>query len=110
MNLLEETLFELKENGKKESDVIWVGCLTHKTTWNNFKNIANINYDNGFGGEEIALDLLIVGNDWWLERHNNDGSEWWEYKQLPKEPKNTIELKSVRGGCCDLMDIKLNCE
>lgn len=98
-NLLKETLAKLKENGKKEKDVIWVGNLNAKTTWENFKNVADVDYDSGFGGQEVATDLLIVGNNWWLERHEYDGSEWWEYKELPKEPTETIELKKIVGGC-----------
>ena len=26
-------------------------------------------YDSGLGGQEIAKGFLIVGEDWWLERH-----------------------------------------
>lgn len=97
-NLLKETLSELKDNGKKEKDVKWVGNLKQKTTWDNFKKIANIDYDSGYGGQEVATDLLIVGDNWWMERHEYDGSEWWEFKQLPKEPSETVELKTVVGG------------
>jgi hypothetical protein len=27
---------------------------------------------------------MVIGSDWWLERHEYDGSEWWEFKSLPK--------------------------
>ena len=40
------------------------------------------------------MDLLIVGDDWWLERHEYDGAEWWEFKTLPCEP---FEEKKVAG-------------
>lgn len=85
-NLLKETLAELKKNGKKEKDVLWVGNMTHKTNWENFKQISDVDYDSGFGGQEVATDLLIVGDN------------WWEFKQLPKEPTETIELKKIVGG------------
>jgi len=74
-NLLEETIRILKSNNKSEEDVLWVGNTKIKTTWENFKDISDMEYDSGFGGQEVATDLLIVGKDWWLERHEYDGSE-----------------------------------
>lgn len=29
----------------------------------------------------------MAGDDWWLERAEYDGSEWWKFKTLPVEPK-----------------------
>ena len=97
-NLLEETIEVLKNNNKTEEDVLWVGTKEEKATWNNFRAIADVNYDSGFGGQEVAEDLIIVGKDWWLERHEYDGSEWWEFKSQPKEPDNSIVLKNVIHG------------
>jgi len=101
-NLLEETIKCLNENGKHESDVLWVGRdyydrkknekFCYKNTWENFCNKANIMYDAGFGGNEIGLDLIVVGKDFWLERHEYDGSEWWEFKTMPIEPEEVMEL------------------
>ena len=110
MNLLKETLGILKDNNKLESDVKWVGNDTHKTTWNKFKEIADVNYDDGFGSAEVAVDLLIVGDNWWLERSEYDGNEQWEYKELPKEPDNIIELKRLTGNYwCKLLDLNNKC-
>jgi hypothetical protein len=95
MNLLEETLSILKENNLTEEDVKWVGSNDIWFSWEDFKLLANINYDSGFGGEEIALDLLVVGKNWWLERHTYDGSEWWEFKQLPVKPKKEIKPLAI---------------
>jgi len=97
MNLLIETIDKLKEKGLTPDNVLWVGNYEVKTDWENFAKIANKEYDSGYGGQEIASDLLIVGKDWWLERHEYDGSEWWEFKQLPKEPKTKVELLHVDG-------------
>jgi len=47
-NLLEETMQILQSNGKSEADVIWVGNTEVKTNWENFVEIANVQYDNGF--------------------------------------------------------------
>lgn len=99
INFLEETIECLKENGKSESDVVWVGrghdtlyVEKYKSTWEDFKSKADFQYDNGYGGNEIPMDLIIVGKDFWLERHEYDGSEWWEFKTMPTEPKETKEL------------------
>jgi hypothetical protein len=108
-NLLNETTEILNRFNKSTKDVKWVGCIEFKTTWENFEKIADKKYDAGYGGEEVARDLLIVGENWWLERHEYDGSEWWEFKSLPIEPKAQIEIKSVftkdaEGYSSELMD------
>lgn len=36
-----------------------------------------------------------MGDDWWLERHEYDGSEWFELKELPDKPKQKLELKAL---------------
>jgi len=98
LNLLNETIEKLKNCNKSPNDVLWVGDNEIKTTWDNFQKISNVEYDNGYGGAEVADKLLIVGKDFWLERHEYDGSEWWEFKELPIEPKQTMELKTVLCG------------
>jgi hypothetical protein len=86
-NLLMETLEILENNGKSPEDVMWVGDKNQFTTWKDFVANANFEYDAGFGGNEIDMDLKVVGRNWWLERHEYDGSEWWEFKTLPSKPK-----------------------
>lgn len=96
-NLLQETLEVLKSNGKSPDDVIWVGDRAKKTTWSNFESISNFQYDSGYGGNEIAGSLLVVGKDWWLERYEYDGAEWWEFKEHPScESTSFTKLLNVR--------------
>lgn len=92
-NLYDETIDILKENGKTEDDVVWFGEIfgiynieNYRYPRDKFKEILNYNYDSGFGIPEISEFLYIVGKDWWLERHEYDGLEWWEYKTLPNKP------------------------
>lgn len=99
INLLEETIQCLNENGKSENDVLWIGFgydkdenPLYKTTWEDFSENANFDYDNGYGGAKIPDDLIIVGKDFWLERHEYDGAEWWEFKTMPKEPKEQKKI------------------
>lgn len=97
MNLLWETRKILQENGKASSDVKWVGCRSNNAvcSWGEFeKQSRYIEYDNGYGSPEVSEDLVVVGDDWWLERSEYDGSEWWEYKTLPKKwVGNTTDLR-----------------
>ena len=108
-NLLQETLELMESNGKKETDVIWVGNYTHKTTWENFKKFADVDYEEGYGSAKVAQDLLIVGDNWWLERGEYDGSEWWEFKQPPKEPNEIIELKALTVNQADDLGYCVSC-
>lgn len=96
MNLLKETIRVLKDNNKKPTDVLWVGCSEFKSSWKNFEEIADIEYDNGYGSQEVAKDLIIMGINFWMERHEYDGSEWWEFKTMddfnPSKERKIIAL------------------
>lgn len=57
-----------------------------KITKENFEKVAKkTNYDSGYGSVNVATDLVVVGKNWWLERGEYDGSEWWDYKERPKQ-------------------------
>jgi hypothetical protein len=108
-NLLTETLDELAAVKKTESDVLWVGSANgdFAITWDQFKEIANIEYDPGYGGQEIAKDLVIVGRDFWFERYEYDGSEWWEYKEPPCKSPSANSFEKVKGhsSWCSIKEI-----
>lgn len=91
-NLLQETISILKENGKTLGDVLWIGCKSFKISKEKFIELADKDYYSGYGIENVAEDLLVVGDDFWLERHSYDGSEWWEFKKVPKEPFLEIDF------------------
>lgn len=94
MNLGRETLDELKEHGKTIKDVRWVGADDWWETMDGFLVWAiRKNYDDGYGLPEIDTSLVVVGDDWWLERAEYDGSEWWEFKTLPsKDGRREIDV------------------
>lgn len=81
-SLLAETMSILEDYGKNSNDVLWVLNNQYKTSWSDFAKLADEFYDNGFGGTEVDENLIILGRDFWLERHEYDGSEWWEYKSI----------------------------
>ena len=85
MTLLEETLSVLASYGKTPADVVWCGDGEDLTfSWDTFEENAQFEYDRGYGAQEVATDLKIVGEDWWLERNEYDGSENWVFQTMPK--------------------------
>lgn len=103
MNLLKETVGKMADAGKSPDDVRWVGVLPSSLapdmpapvgSWAQFEEWAlDYNYDDGYGSAEVNPSLVIVGDDWWLERNEYDGSEWWEFKSLPNKPELTTPLQ-----------------
>lgn len=99
-NLWEETIETLKNYSLTWDDVDAVilendDVVIPKV---NFEEVARkTNYDNGFGCAEIRSDLVIVGWNWWLERAEYDGSEWWELKIKPFIPSEVKEVTSLTG-------------
>ena len=88
-NLLKETEHVLKIFKKKPADIDWIGSEDGKyaINWEQFKNLAaSIDYDAGYGAQEIARDLVVVFKDGdWLTRDEYDGAESWELQSLPKK-------------------------
>ena len=107
MNLLGETKDKLKENGKTIHDISWVGCREYSIPLENFIECADKEYDDGYGSQEVAIDLMVVGDTWWLERHEYDGAEWWEYKELPQRPIAEKTVNTLIGGFWHTLE-KLN--
>lgn len=100
-NLLEETIEILGENNKTVKDILWCGTKDIYFEWEDFKSVANEDYNSGYGAQEVAGDLLIVGENWWLERHDYDGSEWWEFKESIQKPKVKRTPDKLTGGMWD---------
>ena len=98
MNFLEETLLDLKQNDKRPEEIEWVGSADGRfcDSWQKFYELANFEYDAGYGRQEIPVDIVIVGDNWWMERSEYDGSECWEFKELPKPKKDAVVLLKLR--------------
>lgn len=97
MNLLKETIAKLADFGLTPADVVWCGNSEGWFTWEDFEKVADVNYDAGYGGNEIAIDLIIAGKGWWLERAEYDGSEWWSLKKQLKKPSKKRVPTSVEN-------------
>ena len=101
MNFLEETIEAIKCSGHTEEDVDWVGSEDGKfaISWDEFVKIADVEYDEGFGSANIAVDLVVVfvdGTSMW--RGEYDGSEWWEYSVPRKKAPDARPFKVVVGS------------
>lgn len=64
MNLLNETMEALYDFGKTIDDVEWIGSKNITIPVENFLEVANDHYDNGFGSAMVADDLVVVGDGW----------------------------------------------
>lgn len=100
MNLLKETKEILKEHGRTVKDIIAVQGNDFGILVDTFLKLANTEYDDGFGSPKVAEDLLVIGKDFWLERHEYDGSEWWEYKSIPKIFVNIMHIDALTVNQC----------
>ena len=97
INLLVETVAKLKLHGKTASDILWCGSdAIGWFTWDDFSVIAcTTDYDCGYGANQIPINLVIMGKDFWLERFEYDGSEWWEFRTPIKKPEKYYKPKSL---------------
>ena len=83
VNFLKETLDKMIENGISPNDVLYVFNSFGYCSWEEFEKLANFDYNNGYGLVAIDLNLIVRGSDWWLERGEYDGSEWWKFCTTP---------------------------
>lgn len=101
VNLLEQTIAAVENAGKTPADIVFIGTLSpaESCSWEDFKLLADFEYDNGYGGAEISTGLIIVFSDGSrLFRGEYDGSEWWNFMPKFKKPRNTAPLKDLRKG------------
>ncbi|WP_287602704.1 hypothetical protein [Thiothrix sp.] len=114
MNLLEETIEYLKNAGKKTDEIIFIGSeeTGHECTWDEFVELANIDYDNLFGEQEVASDLIIVFRDGSkMRRHEYHGAESWSYstpfvRPPVKKAISRLIVRPSRIGWKDLSEVQ----
>lgn len=89
-NLLKETEDFLDEHGLRWNDVEFIMVRRGYLSIEDFKRLADREYDPGYGSIEVRPDLVIVGSDWWMTRGEYDGSEWWNFHRKPKKPEKEV--------------------
>ncbi|KAK3680656.1 hypothetical protein B0T22DRAFT_446005 [Podospora appendiculata] len=95
--LKEMTLLALSLHDKTWDDVVWVGGQEFEISKEEFLDLANVRYNYQYGATEVAGDLVVVGKDFWLERAEYDGLEWWEFKTLPRRPERRLQAYGLLG-------------
>lgn len=83
MNLLIETQDALRRHHKSPTDVVFVGSKGKRITWDEFVAQADFEFETR-GFPCICRYLVVVGQDFWLERCERDGSKWWMFYTIPK--------------------------
>lgn len=81
-NLLNETLEVMNEHNLLVKDIVFIGSLESnlKCSFEEFQELADITYDNGYGSQEILSSLTVVFKDGSrLIRDEYDGSESWKF-------------------------------
>lgn len=108
MNLLNETEQKLKELDLTLNDIQFVMCteseydsdfiFINKDTF--VKNAKSVNYDNGYGSQEIKNNLTIYTKTHIIYRFEYDGAECWKYvptiaglDEFLQDEKNWKEFK-----------------
>lgn len=82
-NLLLETIKDIASSKHTQDQIVFIGSQEtgYSCTWDEFSVLANREYNPGYGGQEVAHDLIIVFKDGGqLQRMEYDGSEWWGYQ------------------------------
>ena len=84
-NLLTETTEALEAESLTWDDVRFVRTAHNQFTVEEAKKMMDFEYNSGYGMAEVDESLMVVGDDWWLERMEYDGSEWWVFKSMPTQ-------------------------
>lgn len=106
MNLLEETLDFFSSAYNHEENIYGIVTSMGIISWEDFKKIAkNDNYNDSYGCQEVAKDLMIFHKNGILVRKDFcDGAEGWEniYMNFDKfnlSPADMSKIKTFVGGC-----------
>lgn len=99
-NLLKETRDAITRSGHAIEDIVFIGSANgeYACTWQEFEQIADVEYDSGFGAAEVARDLVVRFSDSkHLWRYEYDGSERWDWDTPPQgqwegAPKPIVRL------------------
>ena len=96
-NLLKETEEAIIESGHTWEDVVFIGSESgYECTVDEFRELANFEYDQGFGASHIATDLVVVFKDGQtMTRGEYDGSEWWQFSKPFKHPLETKKISCL---------------
>lgn len=68
-------------------------------TLENFVSVATYtDYSSDYGAQHVPKDLVLVGEDWWIERYEYDGAEWWDFKSIPARKQYMKNITNLHKG------------
>jgi len=92
-NLLQTIIDELQMYDKTIADIKWIGCRDYIIDKADFLDIASQHtFILDLPANLVPEDLIIAGEDWWLERFHSEQRENWVFKQYPTRPQ-------IKGRC-----------
>lgn len=97
-NLLTETIEKMNLAQQRPEDIIFIGSRNgeYRCTWDEFRTLADHDYDDSYGDTEVAEDLVVrFQNGGWLERWQYDGSEGWTYRAPFVTPTQTKPIQRL---------------
>ena len=71
----------------RQNDIVELKVGYSDDDYEQFLDSININYDSGYGGQELFGTIWYVGGTW-SERGEYDGSEWWNFCSCPDIPES----------------------
>lgn len=84
-NLLSETIEDLMNNGRMLSDIVAVIGDDRRISVEDFIRAADVEYDPYAKHTVVALDLMIIGKDFWMQRTvGRSFGEWWAFYEVPQ--------------------------
>ena len=102
MNLKKETIKAINESEHSKGSVVFVGSSEsdYGMSYEEFEEIADFEYDSGYGCQKISEDLIVLFEDnTYLRRLEYDGSEWWELEgNINKNATIPFNRKGLQGG------------
>ena len=103
MNLLKETVEKMDLSNLRHEDIVFIGSdkTGHSCTWEEYVALADFEYDEGYGLQKVATDLIIVFNcGTILNREEYNGYEYWTVRKpftIPTTRKAITSLFSEEG-------------
>ena len=101
MNLLTETIDFMDYCEKSTGDITFIGSYDgeYSCTFEEYEVLADFEYYDGFGAQNVASDLVILFSDSSvMSRSEYDGSECWELTTPVNVPDKTKNITTLCNG------------
>ncbi len=101
MNLLSETRKAITKSNHRIPQIIFIGSEEsgHRMSWEQFYELSDQEYNNDYGHQEVATDLIIVFSDGSrLFRPSESGYSYWSYSGNFVSPPINHEIKTLFAG------------